>query len=189
VMRLLDAMVTRTQGDMSQSAALLQAICAAAADPVTGEFEVPMAPARVAAMRQTILDIGGQVRERGGEKSSKAVCSALSLSHSLTLVHAVLQIDESTVAQVYAWIRKSSDDGLDGMVVILQRVLQLYAACALVPGGVPRAQESTALRALEEVRMDVQCAVLSPRQTPMQNMQNMQIEPIRVCAAPENCLD
>ena len=64
----------------------------------------------------------------------------------------MVQIDESTVAQVYAWIRKSSDDGLDGMVVILQRVLQLYAACALVPGGVPRAEEATVLRALEEVR-------------------------------------
>jgi hypothetical protein len=72
----------------------------------------------------------------------------------------VVQIDESTVAQVYAWIRKSSDDGLDGMVVILQRVLQLYAACALVPGGVPRAEESTVLRALEEVRALCLCALL-----------------------------
>ena len=62
VMRLLDAIVKKTEGQISQSADLLQTICAAAADPVTGEFEVPLAPERVSAMRQTIVNIGGEVR-------------------------------------------------------------------------------------------------------------------------------
>jgi hypothetical protein len=61
-MLLLDAIVKRTEGQINQSADLLQTICAAAADPVTGEFEVPLAPERVSAMRQTIVNIGGEVR-------------------------------------------------------------------------------------------------------------------------------
>eukprot|EP00854_Cymbomonas_tetramitiformis_P003637 gene3637-4574_t len=40
-------------------------------------------------------------------------------------------VDESVIANAYAWIRKSSEDSLDGMVTILQTVLQLYAARTL----------------------------------------------------------
>lgn len=61
------------------------------------------------------------------------------------------QVDEAVVAQAYSWIRKSGDDGLKGMVEILQRVLQLYGAFALVPKCKPTDPEGTAARALEEV--------------------------------------
>eukprot|EP00240_Pyramimonas_obovata_P005944 CAMPEP_0118933332 /NCGR_PEP_ID=MMETSP1169-20130426/11933_1 /TAXON_ID=36882 /ORGANISM="Pyramimonas obovata, Strain CCMP722" /LENGTH=340 /DNA_ID=CAMNT_0006876083 /DNA_START=37 /DNA_END=1059 /DNA_ORIENTATION=- len=61
------------------------------------------------------------------------------------------QVDEGVIAQAYSWIRKSDDDGLKGMVEILQRVLQLYAAHTLVQGATPTAEEGTPERALEEV--------------------------------------
>eukprot|EP00976_Prorocentrum_cordatum_P107182 1194595-Prorocentrum_minimum.AAC.2 len=61
------------------------------------------------------------------------------------------QVDEAVVAQAYSWIRKSDDDGLKGMVEILQRVLQLYAAHTLVQNAKPTADEGTVARSLEEV--------------------------------------
>ena len=36
-------------------------------------------------------------------------------------------VDEPVLSNAYAWMRKASDDGLDGMVVVIQRVLQLWA--------------------------------------------------------------
>ena len=61
------------------------------------------------------------------------------------------QLDEGLIAQAYSWIRKSDDDGLKGMVEILQRVLQLYAAHTLVKNSTPTADEGTPARAVEEV--------------------------------------
>lgn len=37
-------------------------------------------------------------------------------------------IDEAFLSSCFAWMKKVSDDNLDGMVLILQNVLQLYAA-------------------------------------------------------------
>ena len=37
-------------------------------------------------------------------------------------------VDEGMLNTAYAWIRKSDEDKLDGMVHILQKFLQLYAA-------------------------------------------------------------
>lgn len=61
------------------------------------------------------------------------------------------KLDEGLIAQAYSWIRKSDDDGLKGMVEILQRVLQLYAAHTLVKNSTPTADEGTPARAVEEV--------------------------------------
>ena len=36
-------------------------------------------------------------------------------------------VSEPVITAAYAWMRKASDDGLDGMVTVIQRVLQLYA--------------------------------------------------------------
>lgn len=37
-------------------------------------------------------------------------------------------LDEALLSNCFAWMRKASDDNLDGMVVILQKVLQLYSS-------------------------------------------------------------
>eukprot|EP00238_Polyblepharides_amylifera_P013454 CAMPEP_0196586568 /NCGR_PEP_ID=MMETSP1081-20130531/54802_1 /TAXON_ID=36882 /ORGANISM="Pyramimonas amylifera, Strain CCMP720" /LENGTH=287 /DNA_ID=CAMNT_0041908491 /DNA_START=131 /DNA_END=994 /DNA_ORIENTATION=- len=119
-MRLLDKMVSQTSNKMSDSGEVLQIICAAAADPVSGELEVPLNYQQICAMRKAM-----------SERSE--------------------QMDEAVLAQAYSWIRKSSDNGLEGMVTILQRVLQLYAAYALVPNASPTAEANTPTRSLEEV--------------------------------------
>ena len=48
-----------------------------------------------------------------------------------------LAVDEAVLSTAFAWMRKASDDGMDGMVVVLQRVLQLWAArqLAAAPAG------------------------------------------------------
>ncbi|GLC47498.1 hypothetical protein PLESTB_000847400 [Pleodorina starrii] len=38
------------------------------------------------------------------------------------------RLDEALLSNAFAWIKKSSEDGFDGMVQLLQMVLQLYAA-------------------------------------------------------------
>lgn len=120
VMRLLDEMVKQTKTTMNTSGEVLQEIVTAAADPVSGEFMVPLTQENIKAMRQAITDNSAKV-------------------------------DEGVIAQAYSWIRKSDDDGLKGMVEILQRVLQLYAAHTLVQNATPTADEGTPARAVEEV--------------------------------------
>lgn len=47
-------------------------------------------------------------------------------------------LDEALLSNCFAWMRKASDDNLDGMVVILQKVLQLYSSrqlCESPAGG------------------------------------------------------
>jgi hypothetical protein len=104
VMQLLDAMVRRTNDQLTDSAAVLQRILRAAADEATGEWEVPLRPERAAALRAA-LD-----------------------------AHAD-RLDEALLSNCFAWMRKAADDKLDGMVALLQKVLQLYAARQLSGAG------------------------------------------------------
>lgn len=94
-MRLVEAMVQRTENTIEESSASLQAIVGAAADPSTGEFDVPLKLDALERMRKALENYA---------------------------------VDERTLNTLYAWIRKSDENGLDGMVHILQRLLQLYAA-------------------------------------------------------------
>ncbi len=41
------------------------------------------------------------------------------------------RLDEALLSNAFAWIKKSSEDSFDGMVQLLQLVLQLYAARSL----------------------------------------------------------
>ena len=38
---------------------------------------------------------------------------------------------QALLSNAFAWMRKASDDHLEGMVALLQKVLQLYAASTL----------------------------------------------------------
>lgn len=48
-------------------------------------------------------------------------------------------LDEALLSNCFAWMRKAAKDNLTGMVAILQKVLQLYAAKALSSQSVARA--------------------------------------------------
>ncbi|KAI3433341.1 hypothetical protein D9Q98_003159 [Chlorella vulgaris] len=103
VMQLVDAVVKRSNEQLSESTSLLQGILQAAADPQTGEWDLPLAPEKLEAMRKVMA-----AQSEG--------------------------LDESLLAACYSWMRKSAEEKLDGMVVLLQKVLQLYACQQLSTG-------------------------------------------------------
>lgn len=103
-MKIIETMVESTEDTIKQSSKLLQDIVAAAANPDTGEFDVPLKADALARMSKKM---------EGAE------------------------VDERMLNTVYAWIRKSDEDKLDGMVHILQHLLQCYAARELDAGETP----------------------------------------------------
>jgi len=108
VMGLVDAAVQRTDSQLSAAGAALQRILAAGADD-KGEWHLPLAVDRVAAMRAALDAEAG---------SADAPLD-----------------EEALLSNAFAWMRKAADDGQDGLVRLLQRALQLYAARALSCGG------------------------------------------------------
>jgi hypothetical protein len=100
VMQLVDAIMRKTNAQLTDSAAVLQEILRAGADERTGEWTLPLPADKVKAMR--------------------AAMDARADS-----------LDEALLSNCFAWMRKASDDKLDGMVTLLQIVLQLYASRAL----------------------------------------------------------
>ncbi len=46
------------------------------------------------------------------------------------------QIDEGILSTVFAYMKKANEDGLNGMVVIFQKLLQLWAAEELITAGI-----------------------------------------------------
>ena len=97
----LEAVVSTTEDKLDERAKSVEKIVKAAAEPVSGEFLVPLSNDRLDAMRQTM------------EKINPA------------------ELDEGFLSTVDAWMNKSHQDGLDGMVAILQKVLQIYAGNAI----------------------------------------------------------
>jgi hypothetical protein len=122
VMGLVDAAVQRTDSQLTSAGAALQRVLAAGADEA-GEWLLPLAPDRVAAMRAA-LDAEAAGTGEGGALDEEALLS-----------------------NAFAWMRKASDDGQAGLVRLLQRALQLYAARALegCAGGAAAAEDEAAL--------------------------------------------
>ena len=121
VMTMLDKIVTETEKRSDKSGDTLTAIVASAAE-ADGQFQVPLSDAAVERMRAAVA-----------EASTAGT------------------LDEGVVGNAYAWIRKASEDNLDGMVVILQRVLQLYAQSEMpAEGGAPEAELIDAIVAADE---------------------------------------
>ena len=75
----------------------VEAVVKAAAEPDSGEFLVPLSAERVKAMREALAKL---------DRSA---------------------LDEGFLSTVDSWMNKSHQDGMDGMVGILQKVLQMYA--------------------------------------------------------------
>lgn len=93
----LDVVVETTEEQLDERAAQVQKVVAAAAEPDSGEFLVPLLPERIQAMRSELT------------KLEEAY------------------LDEGFLSTLDAWMNKSQQDGMDLMVGILQKVLQMYA--------------------------------------------------------------
>jgi len=93
----IEAVVSSAEEKLSDRAKDVENIVKAAAEPDSGEFLVPLSVERVDAMRVALHKIDPA------------------------------DLDETFLSTIDAWMNKSHEDGLDGMVVILQNVLQMYA--------------------------------------------------------------
>jgi len=94
----LEAVVSMTEDKMDQKALDVEEVLKAASEPDSGEFLVPLSEERLVAMREKV----------GAMESSR--------------------LDEGFLVTVDQWMNKSMQDGMDGMVGILQKVLQMYAS-------------------------------------------------------------
>lgn len=97
----LEAVVETTEEKLDERAREVELVLKAAAEPGTGEFLVPLLPGQVQRMRRVTQDL---------EPSS---------------------LDEGFLSTVDAFMMKSHEDGMDGMVEILQKVLQAYSGVSI----------------------------------------------------------
>jgi len=104
----LEAVVSTTEDRLDERAKQVETVVKAAAEPDSGEFLVPLTPARLEAVQTALRKL---------DPSS---------------------LDESFLSTLDAWMTKSHQDGMDLMVGILQKVLQMYAGLVI-----QRAREAT----------------------------------------------
>mmetsp|Transcript_21046 Transcript_21046/g.29705 ORF Transcript_21046/g.29705 Transcript_21046/m.29705 type:complete len:340 (+) Transcript_21046:196-1215(+) len=97
----IEAVVSTTEDQLDERAKDVEMVVKAASEPDSGEFLVPLSQDRVIAMRDTMATLDPA------------------------------SLDESFLSTVDAWMNKSHQDGMDGMVGILQKVLQMYAGTAI----------------------------------------------------------
>ena len=93
----VETVVATTKEQLDERAKDVEAVVKAAAEPESGEFLVPLSQDRVDAMRLSLKSLEP------------------------------FKLDENFLATVDAWVVKSHQDGMDGMVTILQKLLQQYA--------------------------------------------------------------
>jgi hypothetical protein len=97
----LEAVVETTEEKLDERAKEVEKVLEAAAEPESGEFLVPLLPEQVLGIRKAVQDL---------EPSS---------------------LDEGFLSTVDAFMMKSHQDGMDGMVEILQKVLQAYSGVSI----------------------------------------------------------
>mmetsp|Transcript_28241 Transcript_28241/g.60740 ORF Transcript_28241/g.60740 Transcript_28241/m.60740 type:complete len:313 (-) Transcript_28241:3622-4560(-) len=97
----LEVVVETTEETLDERAKEVEMILKAAAEPETGDFLVPLLPEQVQGMRKVVEEL---------EPSS---------------------LDEGFLSTVDAFMNKSHQDGMDGMVEILQKCLQQYSGVSI----------------------------------------------------------
>lgn len=97
----LDAVVETTEERLQERAKEVETIVKAAAEPDSGEFLVPLLPERIQAMRSALENL---------DESS---------------------LDEGFLSTLDSWMNKSHQDGMDLMIGILQKVMQMYAGAQI----------------------------------------------------------
>ncbi|KAL7533526.1 hypothetical protein ACHAXR_005291 [Thalassiosira sp. AJA248-18] len=97
----IQAVVSMTEDSLDERAKDVERVVKAASEPESGEFLVPLSKERVDAMR-------GEVE--GLDEAD---------------------LNEAFLSTVDAWMNKAHQDGMDGMVQIMQKSLQLYAGTVI----------------------------------------------------------
>ena len=100
----IDAVVSTMEERLDDRAKDVESVVKAASEPDSGEFLVPLSAERVTAMREALTKLDPA------------------------------SLDEGFLSTVDAWMNKSHQDGMDGMVGILQKVLQMYAGMEIKRG-------------------------------------------------------
>ncbi|KAL7549494.1 hypothetical protein ACHAWF_012757 [Thalassiosira exigua] len=97
----IQAVVSMTEDSLDERAKDVERVVKAASEPDSGEFLVPLSKERVDAMRSEI---------EGLDEAD---------------------LNEGFLSTVDAWMNKAHQDGMDGMVTIMQKALQIYAGTAI----------------------------------------------------------
>eukprot|EP00581_Thalassiosira_minuscula_P003805 CAMPEP_0183742062 /NCGR_PEP_ID=MMETSP0737-20130205/63837_1 /TAXON_ID=385413 /ORGANISM="Thalassiosira miniscula, Strain CCMP1093" /LENGTH=341 /DNA_ID=CAMNT_0025977581 /DNA_START=46 /DNA_END=1071 /DNA_ORIENTATION=+ len=97
----IQAVVSMTEESLDERAKDVERVVKAASEPDSGEFLVPLSKERVDAMRKAVEEL-----EQG-------------------------DLNEGFLSTVDAWMNKAHQDGMDGMVTIMQKALQIYAGTAI----------------------------------------------------------
>lgn len=97
----IQAVVSMAEDGMADRQRDVEKVVKAASEPDSGEFLVPLTDDRVDAMRSELEGLEPE------------------------------DLNEGFLSTIDAWVNKASQDGMDGMVIILQRVLQIYAGTAI----------------------------------------------------------
>jgi hypothetical protein len=96
-----------------------------------------------------IQDIVAQAAEPNGE--FVLPLTAVRVSAMRSRVQKSLDgINDGLISTVFSYMKKANDDGLDGMVVILQKFLQIWASCDLLSVSSVDASVTTLLEAEAE---------------------------------------
>ena len=101
VSRTLEAVVSTTENKLDERSEVVEQVVKVAAEPDSGEFLWPLTVERCDAIQEEMRKLDPGL------------------------------LDESFLLTVDAWMNKSMQDGMDGMVGILQKVLQAYAGTAV----------------------------------------------------------
>lgn len=97
----IQAVVSMTEESLDERAKDVERVVKAASEPESGEFLVPLRKERVDAMRMVM------------EELDEA------------------DLNEGFLSTIDAWMNKAHQDGMDGMVTIMQKALQIYAGTAI----------------------------------------------------------
>lgn len=97
----IKAVVSMTEDSLDERAKDVEKVVKAASEPDSGEFLVPLSKERLDAMKSTLENLEAQ------------------------------NLDEGFLSTVDAWMNKAHQDGMDGMVTIMQKALQMYAGTAI----------------------------------------------------------
>ena len=119
----VEAVVSTTEDFLDERAQDVERVIKAASEPDSGEFLVPLSTSRIEAMRETLTTLEP------------------------------FKLDENFLATVDAWIVKSHQDGMDGMVSILQKLLQQYAGIQVSRARAmqQKAKETPASKLFEDI--------------------------------------
>jgi hypothetical protein len=171
VVATLEAVMQRTEERMDGAAELVQGLIASAAEE-NGEFIVPLKPERVKFMRNKVALARAQIDEGILSTVFAYMKKANEVRRQPTLLLPIGHPDISLLSRPSLVSHHLLvQDGLDGMVVIFQKLLQLWAAEELVAAGAGNAVLERLLLVDEEEWSGILAAAIEAGETDAEAMQ------------------